>query len=485
MKRVFFLLFVMSIITPCFAQKRYFISNKALILNNNCDLRKLSLILPVPQSCSYQDIEDLSVSSGDILVSPSGNKYLRDVKTSNLPNAGEQYVLSEDFTVTLYPMYVDMEQFTTIYPYDTNSEIYKIYTSNKGLYIDTNNPLILSISDKLWEDSQNNVLLYAKNCYEYVAANYRYLNPNTGIHPIDKILKDGGGDCGNLASIYVNLLRAKHIPAKHIVTVRPDGSYHVWADFYLEKYGWIPVDVNMKLDHPNGNYFGYCKGDGIVMSEDIFYDIEFESGSKYEVVLLQTFYYWYWLNSGNSLVANHNITSELINQVETPYISKIEDNAVILRWNKVQGASSYRIRLFEKKNLAREIYSCEVDASETSLALSQLKSDTEYEVVYTPLRIVDNIETMMGNFRVDFKTTNTTTGIESLESSIKLLTVPGQLNIKVLRPLDVSVYTISGQCIYKNQINTEETIPVDQSFVIVRVSDGKDSIYTKKVRVCK
>ena len=485
MKRVFSLLFVMSIITPCFAQKSYFISNKALILNNNCDLRKLSLILPVPQSCSYQDIEDLSVSSGDILVSPSGNKYLRDVKTSNLPNAGEQYVLSEDFTVTLYPMYVDMEQFTTIYPYDTNSEIYKIYTSNKGLYIDTNNPLILSISDKLWEDSQNNVLLYAKNCYEYVAANYRYLNPNTGIHPIDKILKDGGGDCGNLASIYVNLLRAKHIPAKHIVTVRPDGSYHVWADFYLEKYGWIPVDVNMKLDHPNGNYFGYCKGDGIVMSEDIFYDIEFESGSKSEVVLLQTFYYWYWLNSGNSLVANHNITSELINQVETPYISKIEDNAVILRWNKVQGASSYRIRLFEKKNLAREIYSCEVDASETSLSLSQLKSDTEYEVVYTPIRIVDNIETMMGDFRVDFKTTNTTTGIESLESSIKLLTVPGQLNIKVLRPLDVSVYTISGQCIYKNQINTEETIPVDQSFVIVRVSDGKDSIYTKKVRVCK
>ena len=135
MKRVFFLLFVMSIITPCFAQKSYFISNKALILNNNCDLRKLSLILPVPQSCSYQDIEDLSVSSGDILVSPSGNKYLRDVKTSNLPNAGEQYVLSEDFTVTLYPMYVDMEQFTTIYPYDTNSEIYKIYTSNKGLYL--------------------------------------------------------------------------------------------------------------------------------------------------------------------------------------------------------------------------------------------------------------------------------------------------------------------------------------------------------------
>lgn len=482
MKRVFFLLFVMSIIIPCFAQKSYLISNKVLITNENCELQKLSLILPVPQNCNYQDIEDLSVSSGDVLVSPSGNKYLRDIKTTNLPKVGSQYVLSEKFKVTLYPMYIDMEQFTTIYPYDTNSEIYKKYTSNKGLYIDTNNPLIISISDKLWKESQSNILIYAKNCYEYVATNYRYLNPNTGIHPIDEILNDGGGDCGNLASIYVNLLRAKHIPAKHIVTVRPDGSYHVWADFYLEKYGWIPVDVNMKLDYPDGNYFGYCRGDGIVMSEDILYDIEFESGSKYEVVLLQTFYYWYWLNSGNSLFANHEIENELITQVEAPYISKIEDNAVILRWNKVQGASSYRIRLFEKKNQAEVFYSCEVGASETSFSLSQLKPDTEYVVLYTPIRIVDNIETMMGDFYVDFKTTNTTTGIEPLESSIKIWASRGQLNIKVLKSLDVSVYTISGQCIYNNKINTEATIPVAQSFVIVRVSDGKDSIYTKKMR---
>ncbi|UQT32617.1 transglutaminase-like domain-containing protein [Parabacteroides distasonis] len=47
-------------------------------------------------------------------------------------------------------------------------------------------------------------------------------------------------------------MRAKKIPAKHIVTVRPDGSHHVWADFYLERYGWIPVDVNARLVDPRG-----------------------------------------------------------------------------------------------------------------------------------------------------------------------------------------------------------------------------------------
>lgn len=81
MRRAFFLLLVMSIIIPCFAQESYFISNKVFIANENCELQKLSLILPVPQSSNYQDVENLSVSSGDILVSPSGNKYLRDIKT--------------------------------------------------------------------------------------------------------------------------------------------------------------------------------------------------------------------------------------------------------------------------------------------------------------------------------------------------------------------------------------------------------------------
>lgn len=76
-------------------------------------------------------------------------------------------------------------------------------------------------------------------------------------------------------------MRAKKIPAKHIVTVRPDGSHHVWADFYLERYGWIPVDVNARLVDPRG-IISAIAGDGIIMSEDICHEAEFLPGEKFE-----------------------------------------------------------------------------------------------------------------------------------------------------------------------------------------------------------
>ena len=148
--------------------------------------------MPVPQNNIYQDIEDVKVTSGEILENTSGNKYIRDINVNNLPSKGETYELSENFNVTLYPMYIDMSQFTTIYPYDKNSEIYRKYVIDRGEFIDTRNTRITEISDRLWMESDGNILSYAESCYEYVADNFKYLNPYTGIHPIDKILTDGG-----------------------------------------------------------------------------------------------------------------------------------------------------------------------------------------------------------------------------------------------------------------------------------------------------
>ena len=185
------------------AQTSYDVTNRVVLENEDCQLTKTSLILPVPQSNNYQTITNLEYSSGQVLDAVnSENKYLRDVKVSDLPGIGESYSLTEHFDVTLYPMHIDMSQFETLYPYDTESDIYKRYTVSKGEYIDIENQTIQQVSDRIWSQSNENVLTYAELCYEYVAENYEYLNPNTGIHPIAEILSDGGGDCGNLASIY-------------------------------------------------------------------------------------------------------------------------------------------------------------------------------------------------------------------------------------------------------------------------------------------
>lgn len=398
------------------AQSSYQVKNSVTLRNKGCDLTKISTILPVPVSNIYQDVNGLKESSGTIIDIDASNRYLRDIKTDGQPSPGKSYTLSEDFSVTLYPMYIDMAQFSMIYPYDTESVVYKRYTADKGEYIDTGNPTIRSVSNRLWGESGGEILDYARLCYEYVAANFKYLNTNTGINPIATILSDGGGDCGNLSSIFVNLLRAKKIPAKHIVTVRSDGSYHVWADFYLERYGWIPVDVNARLVDPRGNYFGYCLGDGIIMSVDICHEMEFLPGEKFEGVNLQTFLYWYWYrNASGTVQAEHALRGRQTGHVSIPVIGETRYDGASLSWNLFPGATGYCANIYEKAT-GRLADAIDVPADAFSMSMDGLNPETEYRIVFTPLRMVGNIETTMGTYELAFKTTAVPTANEAIKA---------------------------------------------------------------------
>ena len=146
-----------------------------------------------------------------------------------------------------------------------------------------------------------------------MAANYRYLNPSTGLHPLAELLADGGGDCGNLSSIYISLLRCQGIPARHVVTINTNGEGHVWAEFYLERHGWIPVDVTMA--QVGGDYFGKIAAsfNGIVVAKDIDLPIDM-AGAARRVPLLQTYALWYWskILSSGTIQSQYSVRAEKI-----------------------------------------------------------------------------------------------------------------------------------------------------------------------------
>lgn len=135
------------------------------------------------------------------------DKYVRYTITgSDLPSQGETKQWGYNFDVTLHSININLDQISTIYPYNTPSNIYQWYTGTSGEIVDPNNLTIQSIGDTLWDQSSD-LLDYTKRCYEYVAQNFQYLNPGTGLHPLSELLANGGGDCGNLSSIYISLLR--------------------------------------------------------------------------------------------------------------------------------------------------------------------------------------------------------------------------------------------------------------------------------------
>lgn len=316
------------------AQTSYHVSNKVIISNSGLNITKMTVLLPVPQSNEYQKVSNLSISQGELLDIPNTNdKYFRYLETENCLESGKQKDVFYEFDIILYPLRIDFSKITTIYPYDKNSYNYKRNIGKNGNIIDPTNPNIIRIGDELWEQSTD-IIDYARRCYEHVGKNYKYLNPGTGLYPLSELFINGGGDCGNLSSIFISLLRYKNIPARHIVTMRPNGETHVWADFFLEKYGWIPVDVTLKNSNPSGDYFGFCAGDGIVFNQTCNVIVEPEPGRKETLGLLQTYYYWYWYNGGSGTVTlNHTLISQTNQEEESVEVEGISLNKNTLNLN--------------------------------------------------------------------------------------------------------------------------------------------------------
>ena len=101
MRRILFVYVLMITAITLNAQQSYEITNSLTLKNQNCELTKMTIILPVPQSNNYQEITNFKYSSGEVLdVENSNNQYLRDLKTSGLPSKGDSYSLTENFNIT-------------------------------------------------------------------------------------------------------------------------------------------------------------------------------------------------------------------------------------------------------------------------------------------------------------------------------------------------------------------------------------------------
>lgn len=296
-------------------QYTYHVNNKIVVNNINDQITRMAIIMPLAQTNQYQTVNNVKVYDGERVPIPgSDDVYIRWTLTelAQKPSAEIFY----DFDVTLHAIHFDFSQITSLVPYDTTSENYTWYVGQSGAYVDPNNAEIRRIGSAIWWQSSD-ILDYARRCYEYVASNYKYINPFTGLHTLQEILDAGGGDCGNLSSVFISLLRYKKIPARHIVTVRPDGVYHVWSDFYLEKYGWVPVDVTFKNSDPKGDYFGKFDGNGIVMTKEVWVPLDKGNGQTYYSDILQGYNMWIWSNQGPSLQTSHKLTTIQFDQEES------------------------------------------------------------------------------------------------------------------------------------------------------------------------
>ena len=293
MKQSTFLLSFLALALSTNAQYTECVTDNVVFHRNGTTITRASILLPIPQTNQYQTVHNTALNGGKrCKTDGSGDRYAR-FQINNLTE--DSIVVGVRTVITHNVITTDFSQIDPNLEYDVTSEEYLLYTGAtiEG-YVDPNNPTIIQIADSIWSVSEG-IVNYAYNCYNHVAANYGYLNPNTGIHTLSQILADGGGDCGNLSSIFISLLRHKGVPARHVVSIFSNGDCHVWAEFKMEGYGWIPVDVTYHQSDANGDYFGRYNYNATIVGFDVGHTYSrWNANDTYTTGILQDYHWWWW-----------------------------------------------------------------------------------------------------------------------------------------------------------------------------------------------
>ena len=134
--------------------------------------------------------------------------------------------------------------------YDTSSEMYRKYTGSEEL-MESDNSRVISLVHNLTgnvDDWHGKAL----KIYDFVRRHMHYEVQDEERGAL-WALENGVGDCSEYSYLFVALCRAAGIPARikagfafHRATESLEDG-HMWAEYYLENYGWIPVDVTWRL----------------------------------------------------------------------------------------------------------------------------------------------------------------------------------------------------------------------------------------------
>lgn len=183
--------------------------------------------------------------------------------------------ISKKFKYISYQLETKIDPEKVTDEYDFDSEFYKYYTSPLS-GVESNDPRIKALAYEIVKDEKN-PYYKAKKIYDWIIDNFDYMKP-----PANKVwraidcLDLKVGDCSVYSFLFCAFCHAVGIPARpvggHVIFIDEEVSVHVWAEFFLPKYGWIPVDPNYGDIQVNGflpreKYFGNLDNRHIAFSK--------------------------------------------------------------------------------------------------------------------------------------------------------------------------------------------------------------------------
>lgn len=224
------------------------------------DAKSSRIWIPLPQSDQHQTIRDLKIEAPFAYAQHQdpeyGNEYLYfDVPATQVSQPVDVRVT---FEATRHEHRVALD--ARVIPATsrpTSPDLQRFLQPDRLV------PLQGTIAELSAQETRGlqDPLAKARAIYNYVVATMRYDKSGTGWGNGDAIWACTAkrGNCTDFHSLFIGMMRAAGIPARFeigfsVPADQHDGTvpgYHCWAEFYVEPYGWIPVDASEAWKHPD------------------------------------------------------------------------------------------------------------------------------------------------------------------------------------------------------------------------------------------
>ncbi|MGB9713590.1 MAG: transglutaminase-like domain-containing protein [Candidatus Bathyarchaeales archaeon] len=220
----------------------------------------------------------------DFLVDDFGNLYA--VWNHLRIYGGQSFTVEIGYNVTSFGVRYQINP-NLVVDYNKSSSLYLAYTQPETL-IESDSQEMNSTAQNI-VGNESNIHEKVYKIYNFVVRHLKYQVQEEEMGAL-WALNNGVGDCSEYSYLFVALCRAVGIPARVQAgfafhsenSVVEDG--HMWAEYYIENYGWVPVDATWRLfDTLDYLHFGSLRSVSTAIPYSNFF-FNYTSGPKEEFV---------------------------------------------------------------------------------------------------------------------------------------------------------------------------------------------------------
>ncbi|MCI0474815.1 MAG: transglutaminase domain-containing protein [Anaerolineales bacterium] len=279
--------------------QKYRVEYVVTVKSAGFDTTELRVYQPRPVEWITQkeiQIEEVSPAPTNSGADPTYGNGVYYWNISGAPKSGGTAPFKIQFTFTTFETITRIDP-AAVKPYNTADPQYQLYTRAER-FIEADDPQIVELANQI-AGTEKNPYLIARKFYDYVVDKTTYQLLGKGLAGAKVLATTSKGECGDYASLFVALCRAKGIPARPIVgywAITGTGQTHVWSEFYVEPFGWIPADSNIGQfrSQQRDYYFGNLDNQRVILNKNFNLTLDPPAPNNYVAQFLQTPSYWFW-----------------------------------------------------------------------------------------------------------------------------------------------------------------------------------------------